>query len=181
VGWIESIEGTRMSVVLIRIDDRLIHGQVVEGWVKKFRIDHIVVCNDDVAGDVMQKNLLRLAVPSHIKASILTLSECIEYFLEGRFEKGRVMILISSPSVAFELMERGINISEINVGVMHYMLGKKQILKSISVSDEDIKVFRQLAKRGVKLEARTLPGDERFDILKCIENKCPENIDKNQK
>ena len=166
-----------MSVILIRIDDRLIHGQVVEGWVKRFRIDHIVVCNDDVAGDIMQKNLLRLAVPPHIKASILTLSECVEYFLEGMFEKGRVMLLISSPSVAFELMERGININEINVGVMHYMLGKKQILNSISVSDEDIRIFRELAKRGVKLEARTLPGDEKFDLLKCIENKCLENIE----
>ncbi len=170
-----------MPVILIRIDDRLIHGQVVEGWVKRFRIDHIVVCNNDVAGDVMQKNLLRLAVPSHIKASILTLSECVKCFMEGRFDKGRVMLLISSPKVAFELMENGINISEINVGVMHYMLGKKQILNSISVSEEDIKIFHQLAKRGVKLEARTLPGDERFDLLKCIENKCSKNIGKEEK
>ncbi len=157
-----------MSVVLVRIDDRLIHGQVVENWMKFLKIDHVVVVNDFVASDRMQKTLFSMAVPDHAKISILTITQAKEAILNGQFERDRAMLLLVSPQDVLNLINKGIRIKEVNVGGMHYSPDKKQILKAISVSKEDIQAFQELDKLGIHLEARMVPDDEKIDIMEII-------------
>jgi mannose/fructose/sorbose-specific phosphotransferase system IIB component len=157
-----------MGMVLVRIDDRLIHGQVVENWMKFLKINHVVVVNDFVASDRMQKTLFSMAVPNHAKTSILTIAQAKEAILNGRFEGDRVMLLLASPQDVLNLINKGVRIKEVNVGGMHYSPDKKQILKAISVSKEDIRAFQKLDKLGVRLEARMVPDDEKIDIMETI-------------
>lgn len=119
-----------MSVVLVRIDDRLIHGQVVENWMKFLKIDHVVVVNDFVASDRMQKTLFSMAVPDHAKISILTITQAKEAILNGQFERDRAMLLLVSPQDVLNLIDKGVRIKEVNVGGMHYSPDKKQIPQS---------------------------------------------------
>ena len=163
-----------MSVVLVRIDDRLIHGQVVENWMKFLKIDHVVVVNDFVASDRMQKTLFSMAVPDHAKISILTITQAKEAILNGQFERDRAMILLVSPQDVLSLIDKGVRIKEVNVGGMHYSSDKKQILKAISVSKEDIQAFRELDRLGVHLEARMVPDDEKIDIMEIIKRETRE-------
>ena len=160
-----------MGVVLVRIDDRLIHGQVVENWMKFLKIDHVVVVNDFVASDRMQKTLFSMAVPDHAKISILTIAQAKEAILNGQFEGDRAMLLLVSPQDVLNLMGKGVRIKEVNVGGMHYSPDKKQILKAISVSKEDMQAFQELDRLGIHLEARMVPDDEKIDIMEIIKRK----------
>ena len=157
-----------MGMVLVRIDDRLIHGQVVENWMKFLKINHVIVVNDFVASDRMQKTLFSMAVPDHAKISILTITQAKEAILNGQFEGDKAMLLLVSPQDVLNLINKGVRIKEVNVGGMHYSPDKKQILKAISVSKEDIQAFQELDKLGVHLEARMVPNDEKIDIMKVI-------------
>ncbi|NIM03252.1 PTS transporter subunit IIB [bacterium] len=157
-----------MGLVLVRIDDRLIHGQVVENWMKFLKINHVVVVNDFVAGDRMQKTLFSMAVPEQAKISILSIAQAKEAILNGQFEGDRAMLLLVSPQDVLDLINKGVRIKEVNVGGMHYSPDKKQILKAISVSKQDIQAFQELDKLGVHLEARMVPDDEKIDIMEII-------------
>jgi len=157
-----------MGMVLVRIDDRLIHGQVVENWMKFLKINHVIVVNDFVASDRTQKALFSMAVPDHAKISILTITQAKEAILNGQFEGDKAMLLLVSPQDVLNLINKGVRIKEVNVGGMHYSPDKKQILKAISVSKEDIQAFQELDKLGVHLEARMVPDDEKIDLMEII-------------
>ncbi len=157
-----------MGMVLVRIDDRLIHGQVVENWMKFLKINHVIVVNDFVASDRIQKTLFSMAVPDHAKISILTITQAKEAILNGQFEGDKAMLLLVSPQDVLNLINKGVRIKEVNVGGMHYSPDKKQVLKAISVSKEDIQAFQELDKLGVHLEARMVPNDEKIDIMEII-------------
>ncbi len=157
-----------MDMVLVRIDDRLIHGQVVENWMKFLKINHVVVVNDFVASDRMQKTLFSMAVSDHAKISILTIAQAKEAILNSQFEGDRAMLLFVSPQDVLNLINKGVRIKEVNIGGMHYSPDKKQILKAISVSKQDIQAFQELDKLGVHLEARMVPDDEKIDIMEII-------------
>src|SRR6476469_9865589 len=122
-----------MPVVLLRIDGRLVHGQVVEGWLKSIRATSIVVASDHVAADETQMALYRLAVPQGTKLACLTLDETVAAW--SSWKKDRVLVLVSTPQDALALIQKGAKIESINVGGMHYREGRVQILKAVSVDD----------------------------------------------
>ncbi len=154
-----------MPIVLVRIDDRLIHGQVVEGWLKPLRANHIVVVSDAVARDRYQQILFSMAVPSAIKVSTFSIEETAAKILEGYFEKDRVMLLLSAPQDAVRLINSKVKFSSINVGGMHYSSGKRQLLRTLSVNESDISALKEIGGKGIELEGRVLPNDERVDIM----------------
>jgi mannose/fructose/sorbose-specific phosphotransferase system IIB component len=153
-----------MSFIIVRIDDRLVHGQVIESWCKKLKIDHIIVSNDAVAGDSMQRSLITLAVPSYIKVSVLTVEQTGGLLLSGKTSQDRVIVLLSSPRDVVNLLKTGFKIAEINVGGLHYSQGKVQVSKTISLSDDDLDALDELDDMGVKLEMRILPTDPKVDM-----------------
>jgi mannose/fructose/N-acetylgalactosamine-specific phosphotransferase system component IIB len=155
-----------MAVVLFRIDDRLIHGQVVEGWLSNIRVDAILVANDLVAHDDMQKTLMSMAIPQGIEVFIDTVNDALKQLKQGVFEKRRTLILVESPKDAYLLLNGGVTITSLNVGGMHFRTGKLQICEYISIDDEDKKYFKQIAEKGIKIEGRTIPDMEKLDIVK---------------
>lgn len=160
-----------MPITLLRIDDRLIHGQVVEGWLRTIKVDCIIVVNNAVAGDKMQCSLYGISVPSGIRVECLKVENAARELLEGKFDDCRVFLLTASPQDALALIKCGVNVPSINVGGMHYSPGKNQLLKSLSVNKSDIDALKELAGLNIELEGRVLPMDERIDIMKVIEKR----------
>jgi mannose/fructose/N-acetylgalactosamine-specific phosphotransferase system component IIB len=148
-------------IALFRIDDRLIHAQVVLGWGRVLRPDRIILADDDIASNEWEKNLYLTAVPPEIKVSILSLVQLVEQVRGGVFEKESVILLVKAPRNALELIELGLDADEVNVGGMHYMEGKEKLLDHVYVDMNDREALRELVKRGVTLEARALPDHER--------------------
>src|SRR5262245_45050658 len=113
-----------MSVELVRIDDRLVHGQVVEGWLKALRVNHIVVASDLVEADETQKALYLLAVPHGVELSCLKVAEAAKAWKANEWKKDRVLVLVSTPDEALKLSEAGAPITSVNLGGLHYRNGR---------------------------------------------------------
>ncbi len=144
-------------ISLFRIDDRLIHAQVVIGWGRVINPHRLVVINDRVANDELKRNLYLSTVPSQYRVSLLTLDEGANQLKEGVYEGEKVIVLVKTPRDVVKLLNSGVSIGEVNVGGMHYSDGKKKILEDIYLSEEDRKWLRELIDRGVELEVRSLP------------------------
>jgi len=153
-----------MTIELVRIDDRLIHGQIVQGWLKSVSIDRILVVSDEVAVDKMQCVLLSMAVPGSVKLSIKTIKDAAMEIINNVYENEKTMILLSNPQDIVKLIDCGVKFKSINIGGMHFVRGKKQLLQNVSVDENDIKALIKLISLGIELENRALPHDERNDI-----------------
>ena len=148
-------------IALIRIDDRLIHAQVVIGWGRVVRPDRIVLANDRVASEEWEKNLYLTAVPPELKVSILSLGETVEQITGGVFDREKIILLVRRPRDVLQLMDLGLDLDEVNVGGMHYAERKERVLDFVYLDQDDKAAMRELVKRGVTLEARALPEHER--------------------
>ncbi len=157
-----------MNLVLIRIDDRLIHGQIVEGWLKHIDVNCIMIVNDKISHDPMQKVLFKMVVPSYIKVEVFSFEEAAEKVKNRYFDKYNFLILVTSPQDVLRLIKAGLEVDFVNVGGMHYSSGKKYILPSISIDEEDKNAFLKLEQLGINLEVRLLPLDDRKNIMDYI-------------
>ena len=160
-----------MPILLTRIDDRLIHGQVVVGWAQELKINHIIVVNDDIVKNDMQKFLFRMATPNDINLSILTTAEAASKIAGREFDNDLAMILVKSPSDICGLIKAGGKISEVNIGGMHFENDKTQLFDAVFVDARDVEAFRELTRLKVGLEVRMVPTDTKKNIVKAIEER----------
>ncbi|MEW6095607.1 MAG: PTS sugar transporter subunit IIB [bacterium] len=154
-----------MSINLIRIDDRFIHGLVVIGWVKAIGCEQIVVANDNVASNELQKTLMKAATPTGIKVFILPMKEAIKLIKEGEFDALSTMLLIANPKDALRLVQEGVPVKSINIGVMKFTSDRRQLFPSISMNEEEIEVCRQLSNYGIEIEVRTPPDAPKVNLF----------------
>lgn len=154
-----------MPIVLFRIDDRLIHGQITVAWSMISNPDIIAVVSDRVASNKIQRSALELAAPIGVDVVIYSISQAIkELGPKSSKSKKRVFIIVPSPEDALKLVEQGVEVKSINVGQMGFTEGKKQISKTLSVDDKDVKAFRKILSKGVEMEHRQLPGNKKVQM-----------------
>ena len=153
------------GITHIRIDDRLIHGQVATMWTNELGATRIMVINDEVANNDMQKSLLRMAAPPNVSTSIITRETAVKNILNEKYLGQRVMIIVKNPKDILDLMDLGLDIKEVNVGNMASRKDTIQIKRSVSITNDELGNFLQLEKRGVLLTAMMVP-DEGKNYLK---------------
>lgn len=157
-----------MALALVRIDDRLVHGQVVEGWIPHLRAEAVIVASDVAAEDATHVMLMRLALPPGIGLEVLPVSQAAGHAaLEPSYPK-RVLLLAPGPREVLALLEAGVAFAEVNVGGLHYTAGRVQLGRAIFLSEEDRRALRAISRRGVRLEGRALPGDAPLDLLEAL-------------
>lgn len=149
-------------IVLARIDNRLIHGQVLEAWVPFVQADCIVVASDEVAAKPLQKKLMAAAVPGEIPVIIGSLAEIAEFFSRNESAR-RILLLFSSPAAALQGYRLGIPFPELNLGNLPGGDGKRRVSCTLSFCEDDLSIFHQLEACGVKILARCLPSDDALD------------------
>ena len=170
-----------MPVVLTRIDDRLIHGQVIVGWVPVTHANFIIVINDKVAKDEMQKCLMKMAVPPHIQAVIYTV-DGFNLTMESPEIKGHnVLVLVTNPKDLVRLAEKGFKPVKINLGGMRHATKKIEYTKSIFLDDADIEDFTKLKSLGIHTEIQMVPTDKPVDFFECLLNRQCELKDEKEK
>ncbi|MGJ0672528.1 PTS system mannose/fructose/N-acetylgalactosamine-transporter subunit IIB [Enterococcus gallinarum] len=158
-----------MSIIGVRIDGRLIHGQVANLWTTKLNISRIMVVDDDVAENPIEKSGLKLATPAGVKLSILPIEKAAANILAGRYDSQRLLIVAKKPDRLLKLVELGVPITEINVGNMSQTAETKSITKSINVVPADIADFKELTSKGVKLFAQMVPSDKAENFMSLLE------------
>ncbi|MFY9282822.1 MAG: PTS sugar transporter subunit IIB [Miniphocaeibacter sp.] len=151
-----------MSIKLVRIDERLIHGQVAYSWSVEYQVDEIVVVDDELVHDDMQKMLLEMAVPEGKSFNIFSVEDGIKYFTNNN--KKNIFLVVKGPQVILDLANGGVEFKEINIGGMYYKEGKEEITKTVYLDEEEKDIFRELADKNIYLDLRTAPGDKSIDL-----------------
>lgn len=146
------------GIIHIRIDDRLIHGQVATMWTNELGATRIMVINDEVANNDMQKSLLRMAAPPNVSTSIITRETAVKNISSGKYKGQKVFIVVKSPLDILYLLNNGLDIKEINVGNMSAKSNTEVIKTTISVTKEEKEAFKELIERGVEVTAIMTPG-----------------------
>lgn len=157
-----------MEFTLIRIDDRLIHGQVALGWSRSKGINYILAVDDETAKNALQCSLLKMATPPGVKSSIVGVDKAAEILSSGKLEKKKVMLLTKGVDTLLQLKEKGIDICEVNVGNLRSKEGKK-ILDIVYLSDHEIGVFKTLSAEGVKFYVQSLPDQPITDFNQVLD------------
>ncbi|MGT2757145.1 PTS system mannose/fructose/N-acetylgalactosamine-transporter subunit IIB [Streptococcus ovuberis] len=158
-----------MAIIGTRIDGRLIHGQVANLWTSKLQASRIMVIDDEVAQNDIEKQGLKLACPPGVKLSILPVAKAAENILAGKYDSQRLFIVARRPDRFLKLVEHGVTIPELNVGNMSQSPETRSVTRSINVVDKDIADFDALHAKGVKLIAQMVPNDAAKDFLPLLE------------
>lgn len=158
-----------MEIKCVRIDERLIHGQVQTAWCGHLGVNRIVIVDRGVVKDTMAKSALKVACPTQCKLSIITPERIVENLKINRYEGEKVLILLKNPTTLCEMIELGFKPEEIIVGNMGGKANSKMIVKAVSVTEEDVAGFKSLLQSGVKVYAQMVPAADKVDMAKIIE------------
>jgi len=148
-------------IKLLRIDDRLVHGQVAFTWVSALGIDCLMVANEQVAKDDFLKLTMGLAKPPSAKLLILNMQNAITWLNDPRSKNMKILILVNCVNDAFVLAEGVAQIESVNFGGIRTREGAKLISKAIAITEEDMAVIHKMAEKGLELEIRQVPTDKK--------------------
>ena len=156
------------NILLTRIDNRLIHGQVATQWNSTLGANLILVANDDVAGNKMRQNLMNMAAPTGVATRFCSLQKTIDVIHKAS-PKQHIFLVAENPSDVLTLVKGGVPIRKVNIGNMHMSEGKRQVATSVAVDDADVAAFKELQDLGVELEIRRVPSTPAEDINKLFQ------------
>jgi len=160
-----------MPVVLARIDDRLIHGQVTVGWATHLKPHRILLANNEIAADEWQCAVYASSVSPDMQVSILSLAEAAAFLLNPDHDDEQIILLTGSASEMAGLVGMGVALTQVNVGGLHFGPGKKELLPFVYLGRLDFNPLRQLLQREITLSAQQVPGGlEHFIDLPALED-----------
>lgn len=157
-----------MKIGLVRIDDRLIHGQVATRWTKETNVSRIIVVSDEVAADKVRKTLLTQVAPPGVSAHVVDVDKMVRVWNNPKYARDRVMLLFTNPTDVVRVVEQGIEVKSVNIGGMAFRQGKTQVNNAVSVDNKDIEAFQKLNARGIELEVRKVSTDPRLKMMDLI-------------
>lgn len=146
-----------MPLLLARIDDRLIHGQVAHGWGVPLRPSWIAIVSDALRADPGRADLYLFAAPEGTRAVVLSVAEALDPGVRATVEAERAFLLFPGPEEPMRLREGGFPLEEVNVGGLHFAEGKRAVLPYVYLDSEDRDALLRLAALGVRLVAQDLP------------------------
>ena len=166
----------KIKFVLARIDTRLLHGQVATNWTKATNPNRIIVVSDSVSKDDLRKKLIEQAAPPGVRAHVIPLDKLVQVYNDPRFGDTKALLLFENPQDALAVIEKGVEIPELNIGSMAHSVGKIQINNVLSVDQADVDTYKKLRDLGVKFDVRKVSGDSPSDLFKLIAAKAGEGL-----
>lgn len=152
-----------MAVEFSRIDDRLLHGQVVTTWVNVKQIEQVIIINEAVAKDKIQSNVLQMSAPPTIKLHIFSPKKFLKVIQKNPLTR-RTMLIFSNPFDVETLIDGGFSLSELNVGGMRGNKDRVQITKAVSLTDDERACFKRLIEKGLSPYIQMVPSENKIAI-----------------
>lgn len=158
------------DIRLVRIDNRLIHGQVAITWTGTVKANIIVVVDDDVSTDTMQQNLLKMSTPPGVAVRFFSVNKTIEIINKAKPEQ-HILLLARTPITLAKLVKAGIAIDNIIVANMHEGPGKTLLIDqhTIYVDQEELDAFKYLVHKNIKIDAQMIPTTKKDNLVPLIE------------
>jgi PTS system mannose-specific IIB component/fructoselysine and glucoselysine-specific PTS system IIB component len=161
-----------MSIVLYRVDERLIHGQVVVGWGSELRPNEIVVVDDDLATSPWEQELYAMGLPDELTTSFETVADARAHLEGWRQGKARVLLLTRDVATMRRLAQAGaLRGEEVNIGGIHYAVGREPVLPYVYLSQAEMGELMALESEGVRLSARDLPDARRVELKEMLKGR----------
>jgi PTS system mannose-specific IIB component len=157
------------NIANIRVDDRLIHGQVSVLWLSHLQANRIMVIDDNVVTDDLLKMLLKVACPSSAKLSILSVATAVSNLNNNKYAGDRMLIVVKEPKTILDIIEKGFNITEVNLGYMGLRENSVALSKQVYCTKQNLIDLQRLIDLGVTLYAKAIPDDKGFDVRKVVE------------
>ncbi len=147
-----------MSIVLYRIDDRLIHGQVVVGWGQPLHLGFIVLVDDTVRASEWEQDLYRMGVPPHIEVVFASTADAADRLPEWEADPRAGIVLAGNIDTLAALAALSRRVKQINVGGIHHQPGRSERLRYVYLSDAEAAQLRKLAADGIAITAQDVPS-----------------------
>ncbi|MFV0264376.1 MAG: PTS sugar transporter subunit IIB [Kluyvera sp.] len=152
----------------LRVDHRLLHGQVAFSWTQYVGADCILIANDNVPNDELRKTTIKLAKPPSVKLVIKNIDDSIESIKSGVTDKYKLFIVVESVTDAWRIVNAVEGINSINLGGIKAKEGSQNISKAINLLPEEIVQLQQLIDSGVEVEIRQVPNDRKQLLAECL-------------
>lgn len=150
-----------MKKLFVRIDDRLLHGQVVVSWIPYLKATEVVIADDEYANDEFMRELIMSSSPEGVNVHIKTIGETADFLKVD--SENNVLVLLRTIEGLKELLKR-VKIKNINIGGIGAAEGRKRYYNSIHLSDHELNILKDMAKENVNVEVRILPRDKALVI-----------------
>ena len=144
------------NIVLTRIDNRLIHGQVATQWCGVVGANLLLVANDAVSKDEFRQGLMNMAAPAYAQTRFFSIEKTCA-IIDKASPAQKIAIICENPQDVLRLVKGGVPIKKVNIGNMHMADGKRQVATSVAVNDDDVACFKELQDLGVELEIKRVP------------------------
>lgn len=155
------------EIKLVRIDDRLIHGQVMTAWIQFTQALEVVIVDDIVAKDDFTKMIMQSAIPKKIKLNVFSVEKAVSYFLEEEMKQNHgYFILVKNPETIEKLIKAGVPINQVCIGGMGAKPNRKSFYRNISASEEEVACLHRINDRGVHVFAQVLTDHNPVDLKK---------------
>lgn len=152
------------NVVLIRVDDRLVHGQVMTSWLKATNANKIMVVDDGVANDPLMKTVLKGVVPAQIKLGIFTIAKAVDRLVKGFKEDDRVIILVKTPETIWDIQKAGVDVHQLNIGGMGIRPDRSTLYQNIACSEAEREAIRGLLNAGCEVTIQITADDTKVNV-----------------
>lgn len=157
-----------MNIVFLRVDGRMIHGQVAIAWTRLLQIESILVVNDEIAEDETQRMLLELAVPGGVDLYVASVEEAYGLLIKEKLAGSRSMIVFRKLQDAVQLFDKGYHFTSLNIGGMYFEEGKTQYAKTLCLDEKDINDIKYILDKGVDIFYQVAPMNEKENIKKYL-------------
>jgi PTS system mannose-specific IIB component len=159
------------KILVARIDDRLIHGQVVTSWVKAYPITEILIIAEDLAQNMLMQRIYKSVAPAGIDVNILDNRDALNYLLSDCKVDQNLLILVKTPDVFEFLINNGVIITKIVLGGMGLKPGRETLIKNIAANDAERECLRRMLNKGIKIVYQMVPIAGEKDVEKALVGK----------
>jgi mannose/fructose/N-acetylgalactosamine-specific phosphotransferase system component IIB len=154
-----------VPIVLFRVDERLIHGQVVVGWGERLHMDRVVVVDDELAASAWEQELYCLGVPPEVDAAFASVDDARQRYAYWIDETRRLVILVRDVETLARFAADGLlGTQEVNLGGIHHAPGRVRVLPYLHLNDAERRTLEALTTTGLRITARDLPGSRAVPV-----------------
>ena len=143
-------------ICFVRVDNRLIHGQVVQAWLPEIKADKVLVISKQSAQNSLIKKMMRLALPQGYDLEITEAKQAASVLKNE--EQKKVFVLVEDLGQLAEFVEQGVVLQKVNIGNTRYEEGKKEFAAGVYFDEQDLEVVRKLRKQNIILSVKALPS-----------------------
>jgi len=159
------------NISLVRVDNRLVHGQILEAWLPFTGASSIIIPNDSLASDMFRETIMRMALPRDIELHIFSLDDFQKRHQSAKEDNRKTLIIFADIQDAFAAYEKGFHFATLNIGNVHRDPFVTACSPSVFLNEEDIDLLAQLSqKKGVRIDIRRVPKEKPIDTRPIFKN-----------